>query len=126
MRSALLLVAVAALAGGCGSASEERPPPAPGQPHATSFDEALDAEDGTHVELTGAVYADERPMRLCDALAESYPPQCARGIPLAGVTWAELPAVQRTSGVTWTDAAVRLVGEMRGGALHVREISPDE
>jgi hypothetical protein len=115
---ALVLVALAALAAGCGTAGESSAP-ARTQPPVTSFEEARSAEDGMRVELGGAVYADDRPMQLCDALAESYPPQCGHGIPLAGIEWEALPAVRRASGVTWTDTGVVLSGEMRGGTLHV-------
>ena len=125
MRSAVLLVALALATGGCGSADgDEAPGAAAATPQQVTFDEARDADDGTLVELGGAVYADDGPMRVCRELAESYPPQCGRAIPVAGVGWDELPRVQRASGVTWTDAAVVLVGELRGGTLHVRSVLP--
>jgi hypothetical protein len=123
VRLALLVAALALLAGGCGAADDEPPAAAP-EPRLVSFDEAREADDGTVVELGGAVYADDEPMRVCRELAESFPPQCGAGIPVVGVTWGELPRVQRASGVTWTDAGVILAGEMRGGTLHVRRVSP--
>jgi hypothetical protein len=123
MRAALLLAALVVLSVGCG-ASEDEPPSAADGSRLVSFDEARDAEDGTLVELGGAVYADDEPMRVCRELAESYPPQCGAGIPVSGVAWDELPDVQRASGVTWTDTGVGLVGTMRGGTLHVREVRP--
>jgi hypothetical protein len=121
MRGAFLLAALTLLAGGCG-ASEDEPPSAGADPPVTSFDEARGAEDGTPVELGGAVYADDEPMRVCRELAESFPPQCGHGVPVLGVSWEELPGVQRASGVTWTERPVGLVGEMHGGVLHVTEL----
>jgi hypothetical protein len=117
VRAAALLAAVALLAAACGA--EEEPSPSRAEPQRLSFEDARAAEDGTSVELVGAVYADGEPMRVCRALAESFPPQCGGGIPVVGVSWDELPRVQRASGVTWTDAAVALVGDMVGGTLHV-------
>lgn len=123
MRLAPLLASIVFLAGGCGAADDE-PAREGTEPRLVTFEEALEVADGTLVELGGAVYADERPMRVCRELAESYPPQCGTGIPVAGVTWDDLHRVQRASGVTWTDAPVYLTGEMRAGTLHVRDVSP--
>src|SRR5687768_17586538 len=105
MRVALLFVALALLAAGCG-AGEDEPPAAGPEPRPVSFEEAREADDGTLVELGGAVYAGDEPMRVCRELAESFPPQCGHGITVVGVTWEELPDVQRASGVTWTNSAI--------------------
>ena len=123
MRTALLAAALLGLASACGGAEDE-PPAAGAEGPLVTFADALDARDGAAVRLVGAVYADRRPMRMCDGLAESYPPQCGAGIPIVGLRWEELPRVQRASGVTWTDAAVQLTGEMRAGRLHVRDVAP--
>jgi hypothetical protein len=57
-------------------------------------------------------------VRLCDALAESYPPQCGGdSLPvegrLTGIAWSE------AQGVRWTDEQVVLRGEVEDGVLRL-------
>jgi hypothetical protein len=57
-------------------------------------------------------------VRLCDALAESYPPQCAgESLLVEG----DLPKVDwsETEGVRWTDGQVTLRGKVSDGILRV-------
>lgn len=86
---ALTLVALAALLAGCGG--------------------------GESVERGYLVDAGEG-VRLCEALAESFPPQCGgRSLrvegPLPDVAWSE------AEGVRWTDGQVELRGEVEDGTL---------
>lgn len=133
LAASAVLAAVALVAAGCGSAEDEagRPPAAPPPatttnardlPLVVTFDAAEQAPDGTAVEIAAGLYEDDAPMRICREIAESYPPQCGRSIPVVGVSWDDVPDVERASGVTWTNRPVGLVGEMRGGVLHVREL----
>ena len=121
--AAAVLAGLALLAAGCGAAGEDEPPGAAGDDvRQVDFDEAEGADDGTLIEIAAGLYEDDEPMRICRELAESYPPQCGRAIRVVGLSWADVPDVQRASGVTWTDGLVRLVGEMHGGVLHVTEL----
>ena len=89
-RGAAALLSALALAG-CGGGVEER--------------------SGFLVDAGGEV-------RLCDALAESYPPQCGgESLTVEG----ELPPVEWTEaqGVRWTDAPVTLRGEEEDGVLRL-------
>lgn len=89
-RGAAALLSVVALAG-CGGGAEERP--------------------GFLVDSGGEV-------RLCDALAESYPPQCGGdSLRVEG----ELPQVRwsEAQGVRWTDEQVLLRGEVEDGVIRL-------
>ncbi|MEX2211191.1 MAG: hypothetical protein WD689_05450 [Gaiellaceae bacterium] len=71
---------------------------------------------------TGYLVDTGREVRLCDALAESYPPQCGGESfrvegELGAVDWSE------AQGVRWTDRPVLLRGEIEDGALRLSETS---
>ncbi len=58
--------------------------------------------------------------RLCEALAESFPPQCGgASVPVSGhVGTSSIPLVSE-QGVTWTDQPVTFLGEIIDGTLVV-------
>ena len=81
--------------------------------------EAL-ATDAIIIAVQGHLLDDGSGARLCEALAESYPPQCGgASIPVTG--YEEVIAVPLASaqGVTWTDQSVSLFGEIIDGILVV-------
>lgn len=109
-----LLLAVLALAG-CGGDDE---PAADGGP--LSIEEALEAEPGERVRVTGNLLVAGDETRLCSALAESFPPQC--GGPSLVVTGLEPEAVAgivAEGDVMWTDRPVELEGTIGDGRLEV-------
>jgi hypothetical protein len=56
--------------------------------------------------------------RLCDALAESHPPQCGgASMALTGLPDGFLTGLRTSGGVTWSDAPVQLLGRVRGDAF---------
>ena len=58
--------------------------------------------------------------RLCEALAESYPPQCGGdSIPVAGYEEMIDVPLASAQGVTWTDEYVTLFGEIIDGTFVV-------
>jgi hypothetical protein len=62
--------------------------------------------------------ADGRGPRLCDALAESYPPQCGGdAIPFDNTAGVDLGMLQSAQGVTWSDGVVVVVGEVVDGVF---------
>lgn len=61
------------------------------------------------------VVAPDGSARLCDALAESHPPQCAgASMALTGLPDGFLTGLRTAEGVGWTDAPVQLMGRVRG------------
>lgn len=64
------------------------------------------------------VIAPDGSARLCDALAESHPPQCgAASIALTGLPDGFLTGLRTAQGVRWTDAPVQLLGRVRDDAF---------
>lgn len=62
------------------------------------------------------------PARLCEALAESYPPQCAGdALVLQGFDPARHEALQTAEGVTWGE--VEVLGTVKGDTLLVSSTS---
>lgn len=60
------------------------------------------------------VTAPDGSARLCDALAESHPPQCGgASIALTGLPDGFLTGLRAAEGVGWTDAPVQLLGRVR-------------
>jgi hypothetical protein len=79
------------------------------------------AQGEGHVVVEGPLWAEGDDVRLCDAVAESFPPQCPSGyLQVRGLDLAAIEGLQAASGVRWTDGAVRLNGTLDGNVLHVR------
>ncbi len=75
--------------------------------------EAPESEDGTVVIVSAVLFDDGSGPRMCEALAESLPPQCAGrslalDVDLLEVEWTE------QDGVRWTDRPVSLFGWVEG------------
>ncbi len=123
MRRLLVPAAVVVLADGCGGErSEPNPPAANAIGPALTVAEALEADAEGPLLVRGFVYAAEGGLRLCDALAESYPPQCAgASIRVEGVSLSEFERVETAEGVSWTQAAVKILGDLENGALVVSD-----
>ena len=68
--------------------------------------------------LEGFVVHRDGEMRLCQALALSYPPQCGSPfVVVQGIAPETLPARQSAEGVTWSDEVLRLTGRLSAGVL---------
>jgi hypothetical protein len=123
----LLIVGALAVAA-CGS-DEDAEPPAPQQPPAAglgagpgiSIEEAIALDSSEPVLVNGWVYARGGEVRFCDAVAESYPPQCP-GVSLLveGLKLEEVDGLQRASGVAWSERT-QLLGVVQDGKLTVGE-----
>jgi hypothetical protein len=73
------------------------------------------------VTVRGPLWADGDDVRLCDAVAESCPPQCPSGyLKVRGLDLGTIDGLNEASGVRWTDDNVRLTGTLEGDVLHVR------
>jgi hypothetical protein len=63
-------------------------------------------------------FADDSGTYLCDALAESFPPQCGAGrIPLDNSAGVDLGPLRSEQGVSWSDDFVTVVGEVVDGVF---------
>ena len=111
------LVAVA-----CGGGQPVGPPIGPGgDPDvALTVREAIDSDLEGPLLVRGAVVAVQgQDIRLCDALAESFPPQCGGdSVVVKGLDLGTLEAVQTEGAVTRVEQA-RLLGTVESGVLTV-------
>ena len=91
-----------------------------------SVAEALETDATGVIAIRGFIVADEGSVRLCELLAESFPPQCGgASIVLAGFSadgLAELPndetlGLDTAQGITWTNQSVSFLGELADGEL---------
>ncbi len=74
------------------------------------------ATDGP-LRVRGALVFDGRVAKLCDALAESYPPQCVDGTTITGFDASIIPLdAHRDGRVRWMDS-IELIVTRDGGAL---------
>jgi hypothetical protein len=110
---AALLASVALV--GCGGEDE-----AGGSPVEILVEEAGDHEGPAAV--TGSLLANGDDVRLCAALAESFPPQCGGGsITVVGLDLDSLDGLTTEGDVTWSDLPVTVEGELADGTLTVGE-----
>jgi len=80
--------------------------------------EALATDASGFLVLQGFYVDDGNGPRLCEALAESFPPQCGgANIELGDLSGIGLGQLQRSGDVTWSDDAVVIVGEIVEGVL---------
>jgi hypothetical protein len=120
MRTATLLALLFLLAACTAQGNPDDSPPAspvpvlvvveglPGDGPGLSVAEAL-----THgptddlVTVTGALFVDaDGTVRLCDAIAESFPPQCGGDrIVVEGLDLEDVPDLQEENGVRWAESA---------------------
>lgn len=87
-----------------------------------SVSEALTTDASGVLAVSGFLFIDDEGTRLCEVLAESFPPQCGEAsIPLDGFD-ASLEETQSEQGVTWTDNHVIVFGEVVDGVLTVNPL----
>lgn len=86
--------------------------------------EALSTDAEGVIAVHGFVVQDDSGIRLCELLAESFPPQCGGAtLDLSGLGGVDLDELQSSQGVTWTDHPVTLVGEIVDGVLEFTPFS---
>jgi hypothetical protein len=92
-------------------------PPPPGVAVATVAGTPI---DGGFV-ISGFYFDDGNGVRLCDALAESFPPQCGgASIPFDNTAGADVGVLSIEQGVTWSDQPVLVEGEVVDGVFVAR------
>ena len=140
MRTLLLLpvVVLALVATACGGGDES--PAAGAEPPAAtsatpssgaaipggglSVDEALASTLEGPVMVAGFLVAAGDEVRLCSALAESYPPQCGgSSLLVEGLNLATVEGLQMEGVVSWTDERFSVLGDVRDGVLTVSATS---
>ena len=133
-----LVAAVALLAPACGSSSDDvEITGADGEPVASggqtvngglTVRQALETDATGVLAVQGNLFDDGTGIRLCEVLAESFPPQCGDpSLLVEGFDFdriIELPddeliRVQQAEGVTWTDGYITLFGELVDSTLVV-------
>jgi hypothetical protein len=89
-------------------------PPPPGVPVATVASTPI---DGGFV-ISGFYFDDGTGVRLCEGLAESFPPQCGgASIAFDNTAGADLGVLSIEQGVTWSDQPVLVEGEVIDGVF---------
>lgn len=120
-------------AGACGGSDDTgTAPPTTAVPAVAVADAA--GHDGELVVVEGTVLAaPEAPHRLCEALAESYPPQCGGArLEIVGLDLALLPPLDANEELPegeqtrWSEHPVRLTGRVEGEALVLVAPSGDD
>ena len=105
------------------TAPAEQPSPAAGIMLAgagLSVAEALSADtpDGLIVVRAHLLVASDRSARLCDALLESFPPQCGgAAMGVTNIPEGFLDGLSAGGGLRWSDQPLQLIGRMRDGAF---------
>jgi hypothetical protein len=85
-----------------------------------SVSEAVSGDVSGVIAVRGFLFDDGSGWRLCDALAESFPPQCGgESVAISGHEEVVDVPYLNEQGVTWTDATVTVLGEIVDGTLVV-------
>jgi hypothetical protein len=109
---ALSLATFAACGGDDGSADDT----------AVSIDEALASGSDESLLVNGNLLAQGGDVRLCSALAESFPPQCGgASLVVEGLVLEEVDGLVTEGDVSWTDRPIQLLGVVSEGMLTVSE-----
>jgi hypothetical protein len=83
-----------------------------------SVEEALQTDATGVLAVRGFVVTDASSARLCDLLAESFPPQCGgAAIDLANLDGIDEAELESAQGVQWTNLPVVVFGEVIDGVL---------
>jgi hypothetical protein len=87
-----------------------------------SIDDALASDSDEMLLVNGNLLARGGEVRLCSALAESFPPQCGgASLVVEGLKLEEVDGLVGEGGVSWTDRPIQLLGVVGDGTLTVSE-----
>ena len=123
MRTLAVIAAllVALLAAACGGDDDEAAGTGTGTT-AVSIDEALASDSSEPLLVSGNLLAALDEVRLCYALAESFPPQCGgASLVVFGLDLATVDGLVTEGDVSWTDRPIELRGVVSDGTLTVSE-----
>ena len=125
MNIALVAVALAAALAGCGGGDADgsdrvttTPPAGSAVGPGLSVTQARASTVAGPMLVRGSLIVDTDATRLCEALAESYPPQCGEpSLEVRGLDLSEF-ALERAGGVRWAEQ-VKVLGTVEGDVLTV-------
>jgi hypothetical protein len=87
-----------------------------------SIDDALASDSDEMLLVNGNLLAQGGEVRLCSALAESFPPQCGgASLVVEGLKLEEVDGLITEGDVAWTDRPIQLLGVVGDGTLTVSE-----
>lgn len=87
-----------------------------------SIDDALASSSEEQLLVNGNLLAQGDEIRLCSALAESFPPQCGgASLVVEGLKLEEVDGLVTEGDVSWTDRPIQLLGVVSDGTLTVSE-----
>ncbi len=87
---------------------------------ALAIEEALAAEANEPLLVRGNLLAERDEIRLCSALAESFPPQCGgASLRVEGLDLERVGGLTSAGDVAWSDRPVELRGVVEDGVLRV-------
>ena len=125
--AAACAIAIALVLGGCSdstafSPTTAVPPPASGQMLAgsgLSVAEVLAATNPDPIAVRAYLFvAGDGSARLCDGIAESFPPQCAgAAIPVVGLPSELREGLEGAAGRRWSDGPLQLIGTLSAGVF---------
>lgn len=79
--------------------------------------DALIADSDGPLTVSGFYVSDGNKTMLCDALAESHPPQCGGSKVVFDSSGVDLGLLQQANGTTWSDDMVTVLGELTDGTF---------
>jgi hypothetical protein len=92
-----------------------------GPPEPLGVNQAMQFDGDGPIRVHGALVVQGGGVVMCDALAESYPPQCVNGVALTGFDVNTLPpGTERAEGVRWMDS-IELIVHRDGGKLRAAD-----
>lgn len=107
-----------------GGEPQDLPEPGTGDDAIENLSVAAAAAASGRVMVTGFLVDVAGESRLCEALAESFPPQCGgANITLTSLDQIDPDELKTEGDVTWTDFPVTVFGEMVDGTLVVDPIA---
>ncbi len=113
------LLAAAALTGCGGDDEDAADDRGPGSPP-ISIEEAIAADTDEMLLVSGNLLADGGEVRLCYALAESFPPQCGGpSLLVEGIELEEVDGLITEGDVSWTDRPIELLGVVEDETLRI-------
>jgi hypothetical protein len=122
---ALLCALVAVALAGCGGDETSDEDAAGGAGSAISIDDALASGSDDELLVSGLLLAHGDDVRLCSALAESFPPQCGgASLAVVGLSLEEVAGLVTHGDVHWTDQPLELRGVVADETLTVRGNAP--
>ena len=85
-----------------------------------SVSEALESPLDDLLLVNGALVVVDGEARLCEALAESFPPQCGgASLLIVGIDLENFPGLTTEGNTSWTDQPTQLLGRVSNGTLTV-------